>query len=225
MDSSGLIVSMRCTSDDGPSVATVSACVSPRVNSAEPWARGRRPTSTEIGRMVSEVAAVHADALVEHQLADDLLVQQAGQALREARRLARLVDRPVGVFLGGAGALQRADGVGDGLLVGLDPTGQVAAQAEEQLRGRLGVRQGAVVGLDLELEESGQVAQLQVAVRVGLAGEDQRVEVAALLDVLAAAEGGLEEADVEADVVADEERVARPVEELLRGLCGRRARP
>ena len=42
----------------------------------------------------------------------------------------------------------------------------------------------------------------------------ERVEVAALLDLRAVAEGGLEEADVEADVVADEERVARPVDEL-----------
>ena len=97
---------MRWTSDDGPSVATVSAWVSPRVNSAEPWARGRSPTSTEIGRMVSEVAAVHAHALVEHELAHDLLVQQPGQALREARRLARLVAQAVRRRLVRAAALR-----------------------------------------------------------------------------------------------------------------------
>ena len=35
-----------------PSVATTSACVSPRVNSAEPCVRGRTPTSRTIGRTV-----------------------------------------------------------------------------------------------------------------------------------------------------------------------------
>ena len=36
-----------------PSVAVASACVSPRVNSAEPWVRGRTPTSIAIGRISS----------------------------------------------------------------------------------------------------------------------------------------------------------------------------
>ena len=49
---SGLIVSMRCTSLDGPSVAIESACVWPRVKRPEPWVRGRTPTSTLIGRIV-----------------------------------------------------------------------------------------------------------------------------------------------------------------------------
>ncbi len=43
---------MYCSSSPVPSVATASACVSPRVNSAEPWARGRMPTSATIGRTV-----------------------------------------------------------------------------------------------------------------------------------------------------------------------------
>ena len=43
---------MYCSSSPVPSVATTSACVSPRVNSAEPWARGRMPTSETIGRTV-----------------------------------------------------------------------------------------------------------------------------------------------------------------------------
>ena len=43
---------MYCSSSPVPSVATTSACVSPRVNSAEPWARGRTPTSATIGRTV-----------------------------------------------------------------------------------------------------------------------------------------------------------------------------
>ncbi len=43
---------MYCSSSPVPSVATASACVSPRVNSAEPWARGRMPASATIGRTV-----------------------------------------------------------------------------------------------------------------------------------------------------------------------------
>ena len=46
---------MRCSSFTVPSVASVSACVCPRVKSAEPCARGIRPTSHVIGRIsVSE---------------------------------------------------------------------------------------------------------------------------------------------------------------------------
>ena len=43
---------MICSSWPVPSVATTSAWVSPRVNSAEPCARGRMPTSQSIGRTV-----------------------------------------------------------------------------------------------------------------------------------------------------------------------------
>ena len=44
--------SMYCSSSPVPSVATTRACVSPRVNRAEPWVRGRTPTSATIGRTV-----------------------------------------------------------------------------------------------------------------------------------------------------------------------------
>ena len=43
---------MICASRVVPSVVTTSACVSPRVNSAEPWVRGSTPTLTVIGRTV-----------------------------------------------------------------------------------------------------------------------------------------------------------------------------
>ena len=46
----------------------------------------------------------------------------------------------------------------------------------------------------------------------------ERVEVLAGLDAGAIGEGGLDEADVEADVVADEDVVAREVEQLRGGL-------
>ena len=44
--------SMRCASRSVPSVVTTSACVSPRVNSAEPWVRGSTPVRISIGRTV-----------------------------------------------------------------------------------------------------------------------------------------------------------------------------
>ncbi len=44
--------SMFCSSPFVPSVATTSACVSPRVNSAEPCVRGSTPVRISIGRTV-----------------------------------------------------------------------------------------------------------------------------------------------------------------------------
>ena len=43
--------SMIWASSEVPSVAVTRACVSPRVKSAEPWVRGRMPTSQVIGRI------------------------------------------------------------------------------------------------------------------------------------------------------------------------------
>ncbi len=62
-------LSTNCSSSLVPSVATTSAWVSPRVNSAEPWVRGRMPTSATIGRTVVEIAAVDALLGVEHGVA------------------------------------------------------------------------------------------------------------------------------------------------------------
>ena len=55
-----------------------------------------------------------------------------------------------------------------------------------------------------------------VEVGIGLARQHQRVEVATRLDARAVGERGVQEAEVEAHVVADEQRVAGPVEELAR---------
>ena len=44
---------MICSSSDVPSVAVTSAWVSPRVKSAEPWVRGRKPTSHSMWRISS----------------------------------------------------------------------------------------------------------------------------------------------------------------------------
>ena len=98
------------------------------------------------------VAAVHADALVEDELADDLLVHEPEQALAEARLAA-----------GGLEQLRRTrpcrvrvarTAVGDAGLEVVDAAGQVVAEADQQRRGRLGVRQGAVARLELDAEEA-----------------------------------------------------------------------
>ena len=49
---SPISASMICSSRAVPSVLTTSACVSPRVNSAEPCVRGSTPVRMEIGRTV-----------------------------------------------------------------------------------------------------------------------------------------------------------------------------
>ena len=60
----------------GAERAVTSACVSPRVNSAEPWVRGRTPTSIEIWRISIERAAVGTAALLQHLVAEDALLER-----------------------------------------------------------------------------------------------------------------------------------------------------
>ena len=76
---------MNCSSSPVPSVATTSACVSPRVNSAEPWVRGSTPTCGEDRAHRRQVAAVDAAAVVEDVPAHDLglrVVERLGDRLR-----------------------------------------------------------------------------------------------------------------------------------------------
>ena len=54
-------------------------------------------------------------------------------------------------------------------------------------------------------------------VRVALAGDDQRVEVAARLDVRAVGEGGFDEAEIEPDRMTDDQRVTGEIERLAGG--------
>ena len=75
LESSGSSVSIICVIRSMPSVVTFRTWVSPRWNSAEPWARGMKPTSHEIWRISSVAATVHADALVEDPPAHDLLLR------------------------------------------------------------------------------------------------------------------------------------------------------
>ena len=76
---------MIFSSSDVPSVAATSACVSPRVKSAEPWARGSTPTSIVIGRMSFVAAAVDAHAR-ERRLADQLALDLVDRARDVGRR-------------------------------------------------------------------------------------------------------------------------------------------
>ena len=66
--------SIHCSSSPVPSVATTSACVSPRVNSAEPWVRGITCTWQSMGRTVFKVAPVDTLACLQDARADDVLL-------------------------------------------------------------------------------------------------------------------------------------------------------
>ena len=97
--------SIICSSWPVPSVATTSACVSPRVNSAEPWARGRTPTSHDDRAHGLGVAAVDALAGIEDVVADDVRFEFLEQALGGLGVQAFLGQLGVGGFLGRADLL------------------------------------------------------------------------------------------------------------------------
>ncbi len=100
-----------------------------------------------------------------------------------------------------------------------DAAGQVVAEPDQQVRGRLGVGQGPMRLGELDAEEMRQRRELVVLeVRIALASDRQRVEVAALLHVRAVGDGRLEEREVEPDRMPDDQRVADEVERLARGL-------
>ena len=90
---------MRWASRSVPSVAITRAWVSPRVNSAEPWARGSTPLRISIWRTVRVVAAVDARLAGEDLAAHDARFDVEQQVVD----LARLVE--VGAF-----GLQCGDG-------------------------------------------------------------------------------------------------------------------
>ena len=89
--------SMRWLSVELPSVVTHRDCVSPRVNSAEPWARGKDAGLDFDGAHGLGVASVDAGAFVKDALAHDLLfdvaddVADGGEGLFDLRHKS---DRP-----------------------------------------------------------------------------------------------------------------------------------
>src|ERR1043166_2365811 len=81
--------SMICSSRAVPSVATTIACVSPRVNSAEPWVRGSTPGRIGIGRTVrprlsGENLTAHDLGLELEQQIEDVISGVAVGIWREA---------------------------------------------------------------------------------------------------------------------------------------------
>ena len=124
---------MICSSWPVPSVVTTSAWVSPRVNSAEPWARGSTPTWQTIGRTVlvsrpsmrRPVLRMVPRTTVDFELLEHarrhrelgVVADEHAQSLRLDRRdlvLARLLDR---FLIGGGERVGNAGGVqllGDG---------------------------------------------------------------------------------------------------------------
>ena len=82
-------MSRRISSLSVPSATTLSACVWPRVNSAEPCVRGVTPTSIVMSRISSSRAPVGALLVDGDALADDRLLELVeGQLRRGAALLA-----------------------------------------------------------------------------------------------------------------------------------------
>jgi hypothetical protein len=90
---------MICSSSPVPSVVTTRPCVSPRVNSAEPWVRGSTEVSGTIGRTSSSARPSIRLAVFDHVAAQHLgfqLLQRRAevrvfQLLFAQRRLDRLL--------------------------------------------------------------------------------------------------------------------------------------
>ena len=183
-------------------MATVRAWVSPRVNRPEPCARGTSPTSTVIGRMsvrprpsirIPSSRTSRRTVFFWTRLNRLLLTR----ASRRAASSSLAVSPPV--------RLART-ALGDRLAERRDPARQVVGEPEQQVGGRLRVRQGPVALRQSSMpKKCDSVAELVVLeVRVALAGDDERVEVAARREPGPVAERLLDEAEVEADVVADD---------------------
>ena len=202
---------MRWTSEDEPSVAIGQHL---GLTAGEQAGAVGARQDADVDRDLAELrdaAAVHADALVEGELAGGLLVDEAEQPLADARLA-------LGGFLDGLAVATgpgRPERVGDAGPQGGDATRQVVAEPDQQLGGRLGVGQCPVRLGELDAEEMRQRRELVVLeVGIALAGDRQRVEVAARLEVGAVRERGLDEPEVEADRVADDLRVADELEGL-----------
>jgi hypothetical protein len=123
-----------------------------------------------------DAAAVHADALVEDELADGLLLDEAEQALADARLARAASSRRPGPGLPGGWRGWRPRSRPRGSRCGREVFGELGQQMRRSSRRR----QAAMRGLDLDPEEPGDVAELVgLEVRVALAGDHERVEVAA----------------------------------------------
>ena len=167
-------------------------------------------------------AAVHADPLVEDHVADGLLLDELEQTLADADLAASRFEQAGRIL---AFLAVGADRDGDTVHQVLDAVREVLRELGQDGSGRLGVGQAAVSGLDGDAEELGDVAQLVgLEVRVALAGDHECVEVTALDELPVLTQGHVQEADVEAHVVAHDRGAGDESEQLLgRFLCHRSA--
>src|SRR3990172_2287117 len=177
---------MRWTSEDDPSVATVSAWVSPRVKRPEPCARGTRPTSTLMGRIsVTPRPSIRMPSS------------------RTSCRTVFLCTSPKRLLLTRASRRAR-----DRLAQPRQAAGEVAREPDQQVGRRLGIRQRAMVLRELHTEVARErLEPVILQVRIAIAGDDERVEVAAGVEARAVPEGLLDEAEIEAHRVTDHEGV------------------
>ena len=93
---------MFCASSIGASVASASACVSPRWKMAEPCARGSTPTSQVIWTQILVAAPVHSLLLFQNADAEGLFLDVI-ERLRDRER-----RPPPGIFRGPPPSLLRA---------------------------------------------------------------------------------------------------------------------
>ena len=115
------------------------------------------------GPDLGQTATVDADALVEDELADRLLLDEAEQALADARIAARDFEQAGRVATRALGA----DRVGDRRPEGRDPTGQVVREPDQEVRGRLGVRERPMALAQFDAEEARQVTRACTTRRPG----------------------------------------------------------
>ena len=123
---------------------------------------------------VRQAAAVDPDALVEHDPADRLLLDQAEQGLADSRLTPGRLEELGGVAAGPV----RPHGLGDRLAEGGDATREVVGEPDQEVGGRLGIRKGAVALRELDPEEPRQIAELvRLGAGIPFAGDHQGVDV------------------------------------------------
>ncbi len=165
-------------------------------------------------------ASVHPDSLVENSPADGLLLDETEETLANSRLAAGCIEQASRLL---AFLAVGADRNGDRILQILDPAREIAREASQDGGRGFGVGQSAVDGLDLDAEEAGNVPELvRLKVRVCLTGDHESVEVAALDELPGLAEGLVEEAQVEAHVVANHGSATDERPQLFRRLASDR---
>ncbi len=167
-----------------------------------------------------DATTVHADALVEDDLAGGLLLNQLEEALADPALAAGGVQEARGIL---AFLAVGADRDGNRVLQVLDAVREIARECGNDAGGRFGVGKAAVNGLDGDAEEARDIAQLvRLEIRIGLTSDHERVQVAALDELATLAQSLVQEANIEAHVVADDRSAGDEGEQLLGRFLGNR---